>query len=231
MSWLINHSRWMLRLVIGGLLVIIITGFAAIAVSHFWIVQQTSNRLYDDVADIPTKPVGLVLGTSKYVANGRINLYFQYRINAAARLFKAGKVQHLLVSGDNHTKAYNETVDMQQALIAEGVPKTAITLDYAGFRTLDSVVRAKKIFSLDELMIISQAFHNKRALFISDFYGLNAVGFNAQDVVQTDIKTRLREFLARFKAVLDLYVLDTQPRYLGKQEPIILLSEKTDDPS
>jgi len=196
-------------------LVIIIWG------CNVWVEQQTHDRLYTQVSALPAKKVALLLGTTKELRGGRINRYFKYRIEAAVKLYQANKVKHILVSGDNNTLFYNEPVDMKKALIAHGVPAQAITLDYAGFRTLDSIVRAKKIFSQDDMIIVSQAFHNQRALFICDYYGIQAIGFNAQDVpANVSLRIRLREYLARFKAVLDLYVLKTQPKFLGEKVDI-----------
>ena len=139
------------------------------------------------------------------------------------QLYKAGKIKHIIASGDNRTKYHNEPMDMKKSLMARGVPKEAITLDYAGFRTLDSVVRCQKIFSQNDIIIVSQAFHNQRALFIADFYDIKAIGFNARYVpLRNDIKTPIREYLARIKAVLDLYVLKTQPKFLGKKVEVVL---------
>jgi len=188
---------------------------------HWWVKLQTQDRLYSDINAIPAKKVALLLGTVKRLPNGYTNRYFRYRIKAAVQLYKAGKIKHILASGSNDSIYYNEPVDMEKELIARGVPKHAISLDYAGFRTLDSVIRCKEIFSQDDIIIISQPFHNQRALFISDFYGIKAIGFNAKDVpLLDDIKTPLREYLARFKAVLDLYILGTQPKFLGKKVKI-----------
>ncbi|EDN66181.1 sanA protein [Beggiatoa sp. PS] len=167
--------------------------------------------------------MALLLGTAKYLRHGRINRYFKYRIDATVQLYKAGKIKHILASGTNHTKYYNEPNEMRKALMAQGVPREAITLDYAGFRTLDSVIRCKKIFSQTDIVVISQSFHNKRALFISDFYGITAIGFNARDVpLRDDLKTPFREIFARSKAVLDLYILETQPKYLGEKVKILI---------
>ncbi|MEN8215935.1 MAG: ElyC/SanA/YdcF family protein [Pseudomonadota bacterium] len=189
--------------------------------SYFWVEFQTQDRLYSDVNAIPAKKVALLLGTSKHLRHGRINRYFKYRINAAVQLYKAGKIEHIIASGDNRTRYYNEPIEMKKSLIALGVPQDAITLDYAGFRTLDSIVRCKEIFSQDDIIVVSQAFHNKRALFISDFYAIKAIGFNARGVpLRHDIRTPIRESFARLKAVLDLYILRTQPKFLGEKVDI-----------
>jgi SanA protein len=196
---------------------IILFSIAVIA-CNLWIDIQTHARLYSNVNEIPAKKVALLLGTVKWIRKGQINRYFKYRIEAAVALYQAGKIQHIIASGDNRTRFYNEPREMKKSLIEQGIPPQAITLDYAGFRTLDSVVRCKEIFSQDDIIIISQPFHNKRALFISDFYGIKAIGFNAKSVpFRIDMRTPLREYFARLKAVLDLYILRTQPKFLGEK--------------
>ena len=207
------------RLVIVGLLVIV----AFIAVCQ-WLVLHTGNgRLYDNVADTPQRDIGLLLGTSDKQGNGNSNPFFEKRIAAAASLYKAGKIRHILVSGDNSRKDYDEPAMMQRALLAAGVPQTAITLDYAGFRTLDSVVRAKEVFGLTQFTIISQRFHDQRSLMIARHYGIDAIGFCAEDIaLRYGLKIQVREVFARVKAVLDLYVFNTQPKFLGKRETIFL---------
>lgn len=212
------------RRVIKKMLFILLLIIAAIAITiemcNIWVEYQTQDRVYTDMQKIPSKNIALVLGASKFAKGGQINLYFKYRIDAAEQLYKTGKVKHLLVSGDNRSHFYNEPMDMKKSLVQRGIPENAITLDYAGLRTLDSIVRAKEIFSQDDFIIVSQAFHNQRALFICDFYKIKAIGFNAQDAAFQ--KVRIREYFARFKVVLDLYILRTQPRFLGEKEDISL---------
>ncbi len=158
-----------------------------------------------------------MLGTSQYLSNGDRNLYFSYRIEAAYALYRAKKVAYILVSGDNGEKTYNEPKKMRDALIKKGVPAEKIVLDYAGFRTLDSVVRAKEVFGQESFIVVSQKFHNERALYIAENRGLKAFGFNARDVAQyAGFKTHLREYLARVKMMLDLYILGTSPKFLGE---------------
>lgn len=182
-------------------------------------IVETNNRgkLYNDVDAIPTNKVGLLLGASKYLKSGYINLYYKYRIDATAALFHAGKVNYIIVSGDNSSKAYDEPTAMQKDLIAKGIPAKSIYLDYAGFRTFDSVVRSKEIFGQSSITIISQPFHNKRALFIAGQKGINAVAYNAKEVSSNyGFKTNLREILARSKMVLD-FLFGKQPKFLGKK--------------
>lgn len=148
---------------------------------------------------------------------GRINLYYRYRIDAAVALYKAKKVVYILVSGDNSRKDYNEPGTMRDDLIAAGIPANKIYLDYAGFRTLDSVVRCKEIFGESAITIISQPFHNQRALFLAQRKGLDAVAFNARDVSKEyGVKVQLREKAARVKMMLDL-LFGKEPKFGGER--------------
>lgn len=175
------------------------------------------GRLFDDPAAMPKVRVALVFGTTDRV-DGRENRYFRYRIDAAEQLWKAGKIQTLIVSGDNSTKYYNEPDKMRQALIERGIPSGRIVCDYAGLRTLDSVVRAKEIFSVDRIVFISQRFQNERAIYLAQANGMDAIGFNARDVTtKMGLKTRIREVGARGLMWLDVHVLGTRPEFLGEK--------------
>ncbi len=168
-----------------------------------------------DLSSLPYNDVGLLLGTSKS-AYGHPNLYFVNRINAAAELYRAGKIRYVLVSGDNSRLSYNEPQDMKEALIAAGVHAEDIYLDYAGFSTLDSVVRASKVFNIKSLTVISQQFHCERAIYIARAHGISAVGYAAKDVSGAiTTKVKLREYLARAKAVMDVTIMGTEPKYYG----------------
>lgn len=180
-----------------------------------WMLTQVEGQVYQDKASVAYSDVALVLGTSRTVNGVHENPYFTHRITAASELFFAGKVKHILVSGDNSSLKYNEPLDMRNALLKRGVPDSCITMDFAGLRTLDSVVRSHKIFQQKRITIVSQEFHNYRALFIANYYGIDAIAYNAAAPRGTTLKTTLREYLARPKAILDLYILGTQPKYLG----------------
>lgn len=176
------------------------------------------GRLYDEVAKVPAHPVGLLFGTTDKIGE-RDNLYFTHRIDAAVELWEAGKVECLLVSGDNREKYYNEPDKMRTALIERGVPKEVIVRDFAGLRTLDTVVRAKEVFRAPSVILISQQFHNERAAYIAQNEGLEFSGYNAKDVdANLGLKTKLREVAARVKMWLDVRILHTQPRHLGDWE-------------
>ena len=201
------------------LLLLVLGALAVFIGCQAFVIHFGSRGIYTSVDSIPQNMVGLVLGTSEKLANGDPNLYFRGRIDAAAELYKAGKVKLLIVSGDNRTANYNEPESMRKALIAKGVPDSAITLDYAGLRTLDSVVRAKEIFGQDKFTIISQRSHDERALLIAHTYGIDAIAYEAPGVSFSNAPTtHMREWLARVKVMLDLYILHTAPKHLGKKE-------------
>ncbi len=184
--------------------------------------SSTRSLLSYDLDEVPHNEVGLVLGTSHRSRGGRPNQFFAHRIEAAAALYHAGKVRHLLVSGDNSTMQYNEPWKMRAALIAAGVDSTHITLDYAGFRTLDSVVRAREVFGQQRFTVISQRFHVERAVFIARRKGIDAVGYNARDVgAYSGFRTMLREKAARVKVFLDLLFV-VEPHFLGDPEIIVI---------
>ncbi len=164
---------------------------------------------------LPSVNVGIVPGTSKYLSNGSINEYFQNRIDAAVRLYEARKIKYLLISGDNGRSDYNEPQDMRISLIEAGIPDSSIYLDYAGFDTYDSMIRAKKVFGQQKFVVISQEFQNERAVYIARRFGIQAYGFNAKGVNYAGgIRTKLREFFARGKAYTEVN-LGVEPTYLG----------------
>lgn len=199
----------------------LLTIFTILLLSNVWIVFSTSNSVYNNSSEIGVHEVGLVLGTSNKRANGEKNPFFTSRIQAAAKLYKEGKVKYLIVSGDNRSKYYNEPLKMQQALIAKGVPENVITMDYAGLRTLDSVIRCKEVFDQKNIIIISQQFHCYRALFISNYYDMNASGFATEKLpLNQSLKVILREVLARPIAVWDTYLINKKPKFLGDKEPL-----------
>ena len=178
-------------------------------------------RVFSDITRIPAHRVGLVLGASRNLPDGTENWQCTYRIHAAVALFRAGKVSHLLISGDNHVRGYDEPSDIRASLLAAGIPAAAITCDYAGFRTFDSIVRAQRVFGLRDLTIISQRYHDYRALAIARHYGLDAVAFTAEDVPGPyRLRSELREYLARSRACIDLYLWPTRPHFLGPQLPL-----------
>lgn len=180
---------------------------------NLWIVCSTQDRVYERVSEIDSQPVGLVLGTSKKVGPDTPNQHFVNRLEAAAELFRSGKVTTLLVSGYRDSKYYDETRDMVADLVEMGVPESKIWADDQGARTFDSVERAYSVFGLDRFVIVSDDFHVSRALFIADQLGLEAVALRSEQVDPGySRKVRVREYFARVKAVLDLYLIHSEER-------------------
>ncbi len=192
--------------------VLVFTGAMLVLASNWWVVRTTEGQIYFSIHELPANDVGLVLGTSKFVRTGKENLFFRYRMEATARLWKEGKIKYLILSGNNDSEYYNEPADMQRSLVRLGIPASVMTLDYAGYRTFDSVVRCKDVFNQEKITIISQNFHNARALYIGNHEGIDAVAFAAQDVPDGySLRTLIREYLARPYALLDVYMLRPQP--------------------
>ncbi len=198
--------------IFGGLFILVIL---IILGCNYRIDSATQGKTLYNLNELPKNRVGIILGTSNRLAQGGANPYYTHRINAAVELFNAGKIEFILVSGDNSTKYYNEPNTIKKDLIKEGIPAEKIFLDYAGFRTLDSMVRAKEVFGLDSVTVISQKFHNERAIYIAKHKGLMALGYNAKDVsASKGFKVQFREYFARVKVFLDL-LFNTQPKFFG----------------
>lgn len=206
-------KRWWLQIALLAMTVLLLV-FGC----EWWIAKTAEGRCFSEVKSVPEAPVAVVLGTAARVADGRANLFFLPRMEAAAALFKTGRVKALIVSGDNGTQHYDEPTEMKRVLVQLGIPESRIVCDYAGFRTLDSVVRAKEVFGQQRVIFVSQRFHNARAIYLAKALGIEAWGLNAADVpVKLSVKTFLREKLACVKAMLDVNVLDTQPKFLGEK--------------
>ncbi|WP_306420447.1 DUF2809 domain-containing protein [uncultured Winogradskyella sp.] len=187
----------------------------SISLPNYIIAKSAENKTFYKIEDIPKNKVGLVLGANKLTESGNVSLYYLYRVNAAVKLYKANKIEYVLVSGDNSRKGYNEPSMFKEDLIKKGIPEDKIFLDYAGFRTLDSVVRAKEIFGQYSITIISQRFHCQRAIYLAQAHNINAVGFNAKHFKKSQFFNKPpREYLARAKAVLDI-ITDKKPKFLG----------------
>jgi SanA protein len=214
---LLKH-RWLPLVPLAGV------GMMALVWGCEWRIEHVGGqRCLDEIEALPDAPVALVLGAAPKLANGRANLFFRPRLEAAARLFKAGKVRALIVSGDNGSEDYDEPTEMKRVLVELGVPEKRVVCDYAGFRTLDSMVRAKEVFGQARFIVVSQRFHNERAVYLARAFGIEAWGLNAPDVpVALSVKTYLREKLARVKAVLDVNVFRTGPRFLGQKVEVPL---------
>jgi len=220
----------MLKKIWQTLFFVVIIFIISILAIDVLIVDNSKNRLYASLKDLPKRGVVIVLGTAKYVRKGKINYYYKYRIDATVKLYKSGKVNAILISGDNATPYYNEPARMKQDLIKQNIPKNKIYLDFAGFRTLDSILRAKEIFGIKKCIIVSQKLHLERAIFIASKNSVDAIGYIAKDYAGTKawLRMRIREYLARVKAFLDIYILHTVPKFFGKFEKIEIRENKID---
>ena len=199
---------------------LVLLGIITVLIIQHVVVQSARGKTYNDASRITGQHVGLVFGCDDRFED-RENLYFTYRMDAAAALWHAGKLQCLIVSGDNRSLQYNEPLKMKQALIKRGVPAEKIVCDYAGLRTLDSVLRCQSIFGARQCLMISQQFQNERAIYIAQAHGMDVIGFNAKDVSGAGgRKTKFREFAARLMMWLDVHILDTQPKHGGPPEAL-----------
>jgi len=188
------------------------------------VLNNAEGKIYTSANDVPNEPVALVLGTAP-IFHGAVNPFFTRRMSAAAELYRAGKVKKILVSGDNGTVAYDEPTAMRDSLMKLGVPEKDIVLDYAGFRTLDSVVRAQKVFRVNQCTIVTDDFHLPRALYLAHETGIDAVGFQTAPLPRSVSPwTYVREVGARTLTWVDVHVINRQPRFLGRSEPILLAS-------
>jgi len=213
-------SRWQKRLA-NFVSVTVVLLILLITYSNYEIARIAKPYIYSSVDEVPFNNVAVVPGTSSKLSSGHKNLFFTYRLKAVSELYRQGKINAIIVSGDNGTVYYNEPMDMKKALVELQIPDSVIYLDYAGFRTFDSVIRAWKIFGQKKFTFVSQRFQNERAVFIGRSYGIEIIAYNAQDVTTySSFKTMVRELFARVKVFLDIYVLNQQPRFLG--EPVII---------
>jgi len=216
MFYISQHYKKAIKYFLISFAFVLLGGLLSIYSADYIIKKNAKDFTYNNADSIPFNRVGVVLGTSKYIRKGIPNLYFRYRIKAVCDLYSAQKIQFVLISGDNAFRSYNEPNDFKNELIASGIPENKIYLDYAGFRTYDSMIRANKVFGLNKFTVISQKFHNERAIYIARKIGLDVVGFNAHDVEQYyGFKTNMREKFARVKVFID-FLFNIKPHFLGQ---------------
>lgn len=184
--------------------------------TNIWVVQSTKSHIFS-LSEAPNNNVALVLGTSKKTSDGKPNRFFVERMQTAAALHSVEKIKHILVSGDNRTKYYNEPRDMLQALGDLNIPVEDVSLDFAGLRTFDSVVRCNQVFGQHQFTIVTQEFHCYRSVFIARYFDMDAVAVSADDGGPIGNTLAIREVLARTMAVLDLFVLRRKPKHLGEK--------------
>lgn len=211
-------QRFKFQIAIGSSVLLLLTSLL-LYLSYEHVERSTRHYVYNELTEIPEQKVGIVLGTSRFLSDGSPNPYFAFRIQAAKSLFFAGKIHYLILSGDNRFISYNEPREMRKDLLRMGIPDSVIFMDFAGFRTLDSVVRGKRVFKLKKFTIISQEFHNRRAVYIARHNGIEAIAFNAQiPPLSFSWKVKLREYFARVAMMIDLYLLHSAPHFLGDEK-------------
>lgn len=211
---------WLKRAaLLGGALVLTVAG--VVLAANLWVLARTRGVIEDDLLLCREAPVGIVFGTSYWARGGGRNPHYTARLNAAARLLRMHRVQHLLLSGDNRTRYYNEPVTMWRDLREDNVRDADMTLDYAGFSTFDTVVRAREIFGVTRALLITQDWHLPRALYIAQAMGIEAHGCAVpSEPVAGEWRLRVREWLARVAMLGDLYLWQREPYFLGPEEPI-----------
>lgn len=187
---------------------------AAVSFAYQWVQNYSRPYIGSNIEALPNHKVALLLGAPPKLLDGSRNPYFDYRIAAAAKLYRQGKIRYIIASG-GITPNTNEPDAMIAALIANGVPANRISPDYLGVRTLDSVLRARDTFDQEKYIIVSQEFHNERAVYIARSYGIEAYGYNAPDInFKKGWKIHLREYGARIKMFWDLWT-NTIPKHSG----------------
>lgn len=185
------------------------------------VISNADGRTFDDVSEMPHNSVGLLLATSPITSCGEHNYYFDNRVKAAEELYKDGKVDLIIASGGDYTRTQKNGCDEPKAihdsLVARGIPANKILLDYEGTRTLNSIAKAKQVYGLDSLILISQKSHNERAIYLADRYGLHAIGYNAEPspVCGKRLKNAVREYLARVRMFMDI-LTNRQPEIKRK---------------
>ena len=198
-----------MRLILG--LVLLAGALALMVALAAWLAERrleglAEPYLKDDPAALPAIDVALVLGAAPIGPEGGPNRYFEYRLDAAAALWRAGKVKYLLVSGDRRRPDYDEPSAMRAGLIVRGVPVSAIYRDFAGVRTRDSMMRAKAVFGQQRLIVVSQGFHAARAIFLARGEGIEAWGLAARNVERAySIFTELRRYPSALRAYYDVW--------------------------
>lgn len=221
-------KAWALfKLIIPWGLVLSILALLGVVCLNVWLIVVTQTDWQTDPKQCQASAVGVIFGTSKFLRGGGDNLHYKYRLQLAASLWHQGRIKHLLVSGDNHTRYYNEPITMWKDLQTLGIPRHAMTLDYAGFSTFDTLARAREVFQLERMLLVTQAYHLPRALFIARQLGLDAQGCAAQDPPRAQWwPVMLREIAARTAMFGDLYLWSRQPYFLGEPVPIAISEDE-----
>lgn len=198
------------RLFKGLFWVIVFTLIFAI-VTNAWVILSTQGQVHKLNEISNDRDTALILGTSYNTTEGESNPFFSSRIETGINLYETNSVKSFILSG-SATEYYNEPKAMARGLHKAGIPEEILTYDTLGRRTLSSIIRCKEVFNRDRVIIVTQKFHTYRALFISNYYHLDAVAVPTEDINSNGrMGIVLREFFARPLAVIDLYILGRRP--------------------
>lgn len=212
-----------LRALLMALGTLVLMAGLLLLLANLWVLGQTRERIDYHLPQCRAEQIGIVFGTSHWTRSGARNPYFEARMSASARLLRLGRIDHLLLSGDNRTLSYNEPITMWRDLRGREVPETAMTLDYAGFSTFDTLARAREVFGVERALLITQAWHLPRALFIAGSVGIEAHGCAVEErVVKGQWRLAAREWVARLATLGDLYLWGREPYFLGPPEPLVI---------
>jgi SanA protein len=199
---------------------VVASGIAGSFLASAWLVRRAAPHMHRDLETVPARSVVIVPGCRVH-DDGTPSATLEDRLAGALELYEAGKVERVLVSGDHSRRAYDEVGVMQRWLVERGVPDEDVFSDHAGLRTLDTMERAARVFEVRDAIISTQEFHLPRSIFLAREAGIDAVGYVADRRVYSARRTdAARERLAHVKALLDVYVLGTEPRHLGEPIPI-----------
>ncbi len=211
--------RWIKRAVVGGIVCGVLSVGGVLGVSG-WMKSETSDHRFERLEDVPARPVAIVPG-ARVLPGGVPSHALEDRLAAALALYEAGRVGRVLVSGDHGQDAYDEPNAMRRWLLERGVPSDAIFMDHAGFRTLDTMERAARVFGVKAAVVCTQRFHLPRSVFLARRAGIDAVGLVADRREYLNAtRDEARELLARSRAFADSYIFDVQPRHLGPRVSI-----------
>jgi SanA protein len=207
------------RMVVCRLVCLIATlGIALPVIARAYIHCASREHIYSDTEKVPYSRVALVLGAG-IRPDGQLSVLLKDRVDAGIRLYKMGKVDKLLMSGDNRVTHYNEPMRMRDYAVKKGIPAEDVAMDFAGRRTYDSIYRGRHIFGLREMIVVSQGWHLDRALYLCDHVGVKAWGFAADVEGHEELLIRLREVAASLMTIADVHLRNPKP-VMGKRERI-----------
>ena len=208
------------RRLLAGLAALLLMASLALLIAPWWVSRATADYIYPDIAQVPARPVAIVFGAG-VTPNGIMSPVLRARVATGVELYKAGKVQKLLMTGDNDRPGYDEVTPMKEYAVAHGVPPQDVVRDYAGFHTFDSCYRARHVFQVDRAILVTQAFHLPRAIYTARAMGIDAVGFAAPDAMdERSVESFTnRERLSLLGSLIDLHD-GHKPTYPGPADPL-----------